>query len=101
MWTHTVSGPTGAIVPTIFFTAPFGSKLSSNDFFVLQDLGGWEGTVQLVELFEDGAVFETRALGVIRTLAVIPEPQTWALMLAGLGLLGFAARRRKSGTYPI
>ena len=25
---------------------------------------------------------------------LIPEPQTWALMLAGLGLLGFAARRR-------
>jgi hypothetical protein len=26
---------------------------------------------------------------------VIPEPQTYALMLAGLGLLGFAARRRE------
>jgi hypothetical protein len=28
------------------------------------------------------------------TVAVIPEPETYALMLAGLGLLGFAARRR-------
>ena len=27
--------------------------------------------------------------------AAIPEPETYALMLAGLGLLGFAARRRK------
>jgi hypothetical protein len=27
--------------------------------------------------------------------APIPEPETYALMLAGLGLLGFAARRRK------
>lgn len=26
--------------------------------------------------------------------AVIPEPQTYAILLAGLGLLGFAARRR-------
>jgi len=33
--------------------------------------------------------------------APIPEPQTYALLLAGLGLLGFAARRRKTGTYPI
>ena len=25
----------------------------------------------------------------------IPEPETYAMLLAGLGLLGFAARRRK------
>ena len=29
-------------------------------------------------------------------VAAIPEPQTYALLLAGLGLLGFAARRRRS-----
>ncbi|MCZ2421077.1 MAG: FxDxF family PEP-CTERM protein, partial [Burkholderiales bacterium] len=28
------------------------------------------------------------------SVAAVPEPETWALMLAGLGLLGFAARRR-------
>ncbi len=26
----------------------------------------------------------------------VPEPETYAMMLAGLGLLGFAARRRKA-----
>ena len=31
----------------------------------------------------------------IPTVTPIPEPETYALMLAGLGLLGFAARRRK------
>lgn len=30
--------------------------------------------------------------------AMVPEPQTYALMLAGLGLLGMAARRRATGT---
>ena len=30
-------------------------------------------------------------------VAAIPEPGTWGLMLAGLGLLGFAARRRMAG----
>jgi hypothetical protein len=28
-------------------------------------------------------------------LAPVPEPETYAMLLAGLGLLGFAARRRK------
>ncbi|WP_369010293.1 PEPxxWA-CTERM sorting domain-containing protein [Salmonella enterica] len=25
---------------------------------------------------------------------MVPEPESWALLLAGLGLTGFAARRR-------
>lgn len=29
--------------------------------------------------------------------APIPEPETYAMMLAGLGLMGFVARRRKQG----
>lgn len=35
--------------------------------------------------------------GVIQTVgtAPVPEPETWALMLGGLGALGFLARRRK------
>jgi hypothetical protein len=28
--------------------------------------------------------------------ATVPEPETYAMMLAGLGALGFLARRRKS-----
>lgn len=30
------------------------------------------------------------------TVAAVPEPETYALMLAGLGLIGFSARRRKT-----
>jgi PEP-CTERM motif len=29
------------------------------------------------------------------TVTAVPEPETYAMLLAGLGLLGFAARRRK------
>ncbi|MDH3209544.1 MAG: FxDxF family PEP-CTERM protein [Burkholderiaceae bacterium] len=31
------------------------------------------------------------------SVAVVPEPETYALMLAGLGALGFIARRRSQG----
>ena len=30
------------------------------------------------------------------SIAPVPEPETWAMMAAGLGLVGFAARRRSS-----
>ncbi|SDX29827.1 FxDxF family PEP-CTERM protein [Nitrosomonas oligotropha] len=33
--------------------------------------------------------------GEIDAIAAIPEPETYAMLLASLGLLGFAARRRK------
>jgi len=34
--------------------------------------------------------------GDVGTVMPVPEPQTYALMLAGLGLMGFVARRRRS-----
>ena len=42
-----------------------------------------------------GYLFEMDVQGHV-TAAPVPEPETYALMLAGLGLVGFAARRRRS-----
>ncbi|MEO6746456.1 MAG: FxDxF family PEP-CTERM protein, partial [Caldimonas sp.] len=31
------------------------------------------------------------------SITPIPEPETYALMMAGLGVMGFVARRRRKG----
>jgi len=47
-----------------------------------------------------GGVVLTHAQGInnhgqVAAISAIPEPETYAMLLAGLGLLGFIARRRK------
>ncbi len=43
----------------------------------------------------ESRLFELSAGTVAATTAPIPEPETYAMLLAGLGVLGFVARRRK------
>ena len=48
--------------------------------------------------YEDGVDFDYNDMAVkVESIAVaVPEPETYALMLAGLGMMGFFARRRQS-----
>jgi len=54
-------------------------------------MGQWTLRIADDTFFEGG---ELQAWSLTFVAAVIPEPQTYALLLAGLGLLGFIARRR-------
>jgi hypothetical protein len=52
-----------------------------------------------IEVFTTGGTFANaqggpETIAAARLTAAIPEPQTYAMMLAGLGLMGFIARRR-------
>jgi len=72
--------PDGSFTASLSAAAPFVAGGPSHLFF---------GTANSVTRFDW-----------ISVAAAIPEPGSYALLLAGLGLLGFAARR-KTGTDPV
>lgn len=43
----------------------------------------------------DAAAYEAGAFDAFTTGGAVPEPASWALMIAGFGMVGFAMRRRK------
>jgi hypothetical protein len=54
----------------------------------------WESLGGVVDSANNTITVTTSSLSPF-AVAAVPEPETYALMLAGLGLVGFAARRRK------
>ncbi|MBS0496347.1 MAG: FxDxF family PEP-CTERM protein [Proteobacteria bacterium] len=44
----------------------------------------------------DGSGWSAHSTELAFQITAVPEPETYAMLLAGLGLLGFAARRKKS-----
>ncbi len=55
------------------------------------------GTIYLVaEQIQDGTQGLNHASQLIVLTAPVPEPETYAMMFAGLGLLGFMTRRKSS-----
>lgn len=56
------------------------------------------GDYQLETLVLDHPAGEPGNLaGSINLLSAVPEPSTWAMLILGVGLIGFAARRRREG----
>jgi PEP-CTERM motif len=72
-----------------------GAGLDSSDFMMQSAPGGsgYLGTTYRMAAKIQGIPGDLS--GSIGVATPIPEPETYAMLLAGLGLLGFAARRRK------
>jgi hypothetical protein len=75
---------------TIHYTQGFDNRKTSTS------LG--KGTIQLVtpvitRWLQPAANFETGGVGILR-INFVPEPQTWAMLLAGVALLGAGYRAR-------
>lgn len=92
---------------SILLSAPGGGDLDGGNLFLTANVAT-AGALENLRIFDGnlgfrppigatplafeqvGAPFELAS-----TIAPVPEPETYAMMLAGLGLLGFFARRRK------
>jgi hypothetical protein len=76
------------------------ANASIADFLVLSTGAGSLGpayfAADVVWTADTRSFGATGAIGVTSVTAAVPEPETYALMLAGLGIMGFIAKRRKA-----
>jgi len=78
-----------------FFEDDFTVDANGENFFTVTSINGQLMTsVELTGI--NGATFEdVRQVRLGGFVTAVPEPETYALMMAGLGLMGFVAKRRK------
>ena len=81
------NNPTGA---SLYFTAPTGATRLYLGIIDSDDQGG------LPWCYSDN--LGSFSVDVSLSVSPVPEPETYALMLFGLAVVGAAARRRKSGS---
>jgi hypothetical protein len=89
-----VSAPSSVVVNGMTFAVPEPSG-SAPFAFTAQGLS-FTGTDLTVSLIRKNSWVFLSEVEFNAVAAPIPEPETYALMLAGLGAVGFAARRRKA-----
>jgi hypothetical protein len=96
-----VSVPTGgSFVPSAAATVSFSVAAGKEGFFSPQPFynvafSAFTNALSTVTPVANGFIINNGG-GNLNFAAPIPEPETYALMLAGLGVIGFVARRRKA-----
>lgn len=86
----TLTGPGGSSTFTYAVTDASGAQ-HSDEF---KDLAAGSYTFSYVADVEAHGAFSSRLVSSIAPTAPVPEPQTYAMLLAGLGIVGVMARRR-------
>lgn len=86
-----ISSPINAFIANSDYHTPFTYMMQAGDAAsgVYSD---WELDDQTVDIDTYASLAPTSV-----TVADIPEPTTWALLILGVGMIGFAARRRNAG----
>lgn len=97
-----VSTPGGGLIPSAEATLTFNVAGSAGSFFVSPDpfynmaFSAFINTVSQVTPTATGFTIDNGG-GAINFATAVPEPETYAMVFAGLGALGFLARRRSNG----
>ncbi len=94
------NNPTGVVLEVFapgVVALPFASLSAASPSFSTAGLVGFvpAGT-QFGIAVNYGGFYNNDSTGINFTLTAVPEPASWALMIAGFGLVGTAARRRRT-----
>ena len=83
-----------ADMTTVLATGTFGNsapRLAFGDLFAVKGAG--EYFIHIAGTSNGAATYN----GTVSLVSPVPEPETYGMLLAGLGMIGFVARRRKLG----
>ncbi|MCC6533462.1 MAG: PEP-CTERM sorting domain-containing protein [Burkholderiales bacterium] len=86
----------GGDLEAIYYTGPASRNPDGFTHAIVEELGGNTLRVRFEDLYATNDTYEDLAFTLTNAMALpVPEPRTWAMLLAGLGVLGLLGLSRR------